>query len=421
MVRTSSLIALAAAFATTYGHSIDGFKQGRVHWKRAASGQNYPQDWVLAPASSNKPEWTQALNDAVAAGKIPNIPPSRLNAQGSPTYPAGTPDPCNWSNTGCQGKSDIYVAPDGYLGIQFDDGPTLASPTLNTFLNQNDIAATHFMIGSNILDYPQEFETIFNTPGQHIAVHSWSHNMSTTLSNEVMVAELGWTMQIIYDKTGKIPSWWRAPMGDLDDRIRAIAEEVFGLTAVNWNYDTNDWCMSDSGVSECASEDPGKSLSSITNYIDQTVSSAPKSPGVIMLEHELTTYSVNAFIQHTWAGIQKYGWKHDNIPNLFNLPWYANSFNNTTPNSSQTSLVKSAIVAGGNAAPGSAPAPGSSSSSSAAGSGKGSQTSTTKGIAASASASLDSKKGGASAVLSGSISPVLAMLLSSVVLAALAL
>ncbi|KAK0542117.1 hypothetical protein OC845_006760, partial [Tilletia horrida] len=245
MVRAASVLLLtAAALSTAYGsHVSESYKQGRVHWKRAKSGQNYPQDWILAPASSNKPEWTQALNQAVAAGKIPNIPPSKLNKQGVPTYPAGIPDPCNWSLTTCQGKHDIYVAPDGYMGIQFDDGPTPASPQLYNFLGQNDIAATHFMIGSNILDYPAEFDAIFKMPNQHIAVHTWSHNMSTTLSNEVMVAELGWTMQIIYDRSGKIPSWWRAPMGDLDDRIRAIASEVFGLTAVNWNYDSNDWCM----------------------------------------------------------------------------------------------------------------------------------------------------------------------------------
>ncbi|KAK0550631.1 hypothetical protein OC845_002586 [Tilletia horrida] len=415
MVRTTSLIVLSAAFATAYGHVTETFKQGRVHWTRSAQGQNYPTDWILAPASSNKPEWLQGLNDAIKAGLIPDIPPSKLDAQGNPTYPSGIPDPCNWSLTNCQGKNDIYYAPDGYLGVQFDDGPTLASPALTSFLGNNSIAATHFIIGSNVYDYPSEFDAIFKTPGQHIAVHTWSHNMSTTLSNEVMLAELGWTIQIIYDRSGKIPSWWRAPYGDLDNRIRAIASEVFGMTAVNWNYDSNDWCMEDNGSSDCPGQNPGQSMSSITNYIDQTVSNSTRSPGIIMLEHELTKYSVNAFIQHTWAGVLKYGWKHDNIPGLFGLPWYANSWNNTTPNSSQTSFLKSAIVPGGNSN-------GSSSTTNSMATSRVAAASSTSSTAAAASEpSKDSKKGGAASAPVGlSMASMLAVLggavLSAIVL-----
>ncbi|KAE8222391.1 hypothetical protein CF319_g4400 [Tilletia indica] len=400
MVRTASLIFLSVAFATAYGHVTDSFRQGRVHWKRSPSGQNYPTDWILAPASSNKPEWIAALKSAIAAGKIPDIPPSKLNQQGSPTYPAGLADPCNWSNTGCQGKNDIYSAPDNFMGIQFDDGPTPASPVLTKFLTQNDIAATHFLIGSNVLDYPDEFEAIAKLPNQHLAVHTWSHNMSTTLTNEVMMAELGWTMQIIYDKSGKIPAWWRAPMGDIDNRIRAIAEEVFGLRAVNWNYDSNDWCMESSGQSDCPGTDPGESLASITNYIDQTVLKSPKSPGIIMLEHELTTYSVNAFIEHTWAGIQSAKWNYNNIPSLFGLPWYANSFNNTTPNSSQSSLVKTAIVPNGNLnATASASAAASSSPSSSTSAAAANASGSNNATAASSSSSTKDKSGAAASVV----------------------
>ncbi len=58
----------------------------------------------------------------------------------------------------------------------------------------------------------------------------------TTLSNEAVVAELGWTMQIIADSTGgRVPKFWRPPYGDSDIRVGAIAQEVFGLTSVMWN------------------------------------------------------------------------------------------------------------------------------------------------------------------------------------------
>lgn len=58
----------------------------------------------------------------------------------------------------------------------------------------------------------------------------------TTLNNTQVVAELGWTMQIIHDSTGgRVPRYWRPPYGDSDNRVRAIAKEVFGLTQIMWN------------------------------------------------------------------------------------------------------------------------------------------------------------------------------------------
>ena len=58
----------------------------------------------------------------------------------------------------------------------------------------------------------------------------------TTLNNSQVVAELGWTMQIIHDLTGgRVPRYWRPPYGDSDNRVRAIAKTVFGLTQIDWN------------------------------------------------------------------------------------------------------------------------------------------------------------------------------------------
>lgn len=53
--------------------------------------------------------------------------------------------------------SDVLNAPDGMFGVAFDDGPLPPSPTLYSFLKENGITATHFMIGSNIVDYPSIF------------------------------------------------------------------------------------------------------------------------------------------------------------------------------------------------------------------------------------------------------------------------
>jgi chitin deacetylase len=70
----------------------------------------------------------------------------------------------------------------------------------------------------------------------------------TTLTNAEVVAELGWTMLLIYNSTGGLlPRYWRPPYGDSDARVSAIAQEVFGLTTVIWNHDTNDWSLGEVG------------------------------------------------------------------------------------------------------------------------------------------------------------------------------
>lgn len=66
----------------------------------------------------------------------------------------------------------------------------------------------------------------------------------TTLSNLELVGQLGWTMQIIHDSTGgRLPRYWRPPFGDIDNRVRAIAQELFGLTAILWNHECVASCI----------------------------------------------------------------------------------------------------------------------------------------------------------------------------------
>ena len=60
----------------------------------------------------------------------------------------------------------------------------------------------------------------------------------TTLSDEELLGEFGFTMELIHNSTGgRIPKYWRPPYGDSDERVRAIAKEVFGLKTVIWNQE----------------------------------------------------------------------------------------------------------------------------------------------------------------------------------------
>jgi chitin deacetylase len=194
---------------------------GTAEW--AAAYPPVPPDSTKMPA-----EWADALNQAVAAGKIPDIPLATTLSNGTVVYPNGAngsdPSICSGSFK-CMGPEDIWNSPDGVLGVSFDDGPYLGSDTLYAYLEANDIPSTHFMIGINIVHNPSLFIRAYEELGCDIAVHTWSHHYMTTLSNLDAVAELGWTMEIIKNSTVSTPCCiFRSLDGTLISVIPRVAD-----------------------------------------------------------------------------------------------------------------------------------------------------------------------------------------------------
>ncbi|PLW09784.1 hypothetical protein PCANC_22293 [Puccinia coronata f. sp. avenae] len=292
---------------------------------RQALTNKYPPPDI--PGPTPKTEWVDALNRQKEAGNIPNIKPSIKTADGNIKYENGIngsdPSICSWT-IGCRSPTDITDAPAGMMGISFDDGPEPASSQLMQFLKSANQTATHFMIGSRIQQYPGDFATAVSQGG-HIAVHTWSHPLMTTLNDKAVLGELGWSLQIIFDLSGgRLPAFWRPPC-DVDNRIRAIAKNVFGLQTVIWNHDTNDWCLTPQNTNTCGKGGPSDEAAldlEMSNFVNMT-----KNPGLIILEHELTTHSVHGFT-HAWPAIRKAGWDTRPIPSLFNMPWYQNANGN---------------------------------------------------------------------------------------------
>jgi peptidoglycan/xylan/chitin deacetylase (PgdA/CDA1 family) len=266
------------------------------------------------------PLWLAAYNAAKAAGKIPNIPIA-VQTGGLPTYGStNLMDPTICSSAGkCKAEGDIWDAPDGRIGLNFDDGPWLGTTKLLNFLDGVNQTATMYLIGRNVLQWPQQTIRAFEA-GHELACHTWSHPKMTSETDYGILVELGWTLQIIHDLTdGRVPKFWRPPTGDMDNRVRAIAREVFGLTPVLWNYDTEDWSLN--------SPTPVYGAQHTSELLAQWLA-GPKHPGLIILQHELTDDTVELFINSTWPGIQSNHWRPSPIAALFNLPYYQNAANN---------------------------------------------------------------------------------------------
>ncbi|KAI9513314.1 carbohydrate esterase family 4 protein [Russula earlei] len=308
------------------------------------SPSDFPQvgspSWAAAypvgtPVSSAMPQaWQNALNNAVQAGTIPNIQPSAANESGR--YPVLPSQLC--SNTyGCRIPGVIYDAPPGVWALSFDDGPLPPSDTLYAFLRQNGQKATHFFIGMNIVNFWPEFNLAFQTNQDDIAVHTWTHPHMTALSNADVTAQLGWSLQIIYNSTGgRLARYWRPPYGDVDARVAAIALEVFGLQTIVWNRDTSDWSLGLPG---------GTSPQAVGSNMQQWLS-GPQNPGLIILEHELTDYSVQAFMT-AYPLAKQYNW---NVQSLASVVGTNGAYQNLGNPAGQPTLAP--LVAGSNGSAG---------------------------------------------------------------------
>lgn len=220
----------------------------------SVNGKPYPAfDTPRAPGQKYLPDaWVKRYNDKKAAGLIPGSSPS-ISSDDGIKYPAGTDTSkvCNWSLTNCF-NGDLYLTPDHVAAVTFDDGPTQYSHDLAMFLAENKQPSSHFLIGYNILNSPDAMKAMLDAHELiHLGVHTFSHSLQSSKTDLQILGDLGWTMQLIYEYTGKVPLYWRPPEGDLDNRVRAIATEVLGMTAVMWNRDVCAAPISDSSASDC--------------------------------------------------------------------------------------------------------------------------------------------------------------------------
>ncbi|GFZ51698.1 Chitin deacetylase [Saitozyma sp. JCM 24511] len=261
---------------------------------------NYPAQYTIATIQANDTEAQSVFAgiNATLNSKLPNDVP-----HGSPTtgpvgvsYSATDPD-CWWSYNLCTTPdsstgvpADITILPEPMTwGLAFDDGPNCSHNALYDYLQEQELTATLFYIGSYMFDWPlQALRGI--TDGHEICVHTWSHKYMTALSNEEAFAELWYSRKAIKDLLGVTTQCWRPPYGDVDNRIRTIAQAL-NLTTIIWSYDTFDWEEGTNGVTSATVD------SNYQGIIDRALNGTFATHGPVVLNHELTNFTMSEFIK----------------------------------------------------------------------------------------------------------------------------
>ena len=192
---------------------------------------------------------------------------------------------------------------------------------LLTYLNSKDLKATFFLVGPRVISRPEivvyehmnghelgQTQSILTTLTTYspflsfLGVHTWSHPALTTLTNEQIVAELGWCRKAIKEVTGVTPILFRPPYGDIDDRVRAIAKAM-NLVPALWTsipddngdgvteqWDSNDWRVH------------GGTVPAVANQAAFNITLAKSlnlNTGFIVLQHDIYSESVDLAIGTT--------------------------------------------------------------------------------------------------------------------------
>ena len=267
--------------------------------------KTYPKAGQIADIVTGDDTAGKVYKEILDSGLLPkNLQPKKgtsdnmgIDQGASDSYNTQQDTDCWWTATGCtQPKNKKYVddivsCPEpNTWGLTFDDGPNCSHNAFYDYLKQQKLKATLFYIGTNVVDWPLQAQRGLSD-GHDVCVHTWSHHYMTTLTTTQVFAELYYTMRIIKDVIGVTPRCWRPPFGDVDDRVRAVAQGL-GLRTIIWDNDTDDWNISPDGQASTQQID-----SNYQNIIEQGKNGTTSDHGVVVLTHELTNNTMGEFIK----------------------------------------------------------------------------------------------------------------------------
>jgi peptidoglycan/xylan/chitin deacetylase (PgdA/CDA1 family) len=166
------------------------------------------------------------------------------------------------------------------VALTFDDGPDpAATPSLLEVLRRHRIKAVFFPIGAKTRDYPEIIRKI-DQEGHILGNHSYRHVWWTNfLMSRGLDREIGMAQEAIDVAIGKVPAYFRPPMGLTNPHLRRALRK-HGLSVVGWDVRPFDTTASAEKVirrvlrkirngSIIALHDTGRSPADLARLIDE--------------------------------------------------------------------------------------------------------------------------------------------------------
>lgn len=101
------------------------------------------------------------------------------------------------------------------------------------------VPATIFLGGKWMQDHPDALRYLASQPQFELASHSFLHPHMTRISDDRVRQELRWTQNTMYDLIGRQPTLFRAPYGEISDRLVRLVADA-GLRTVQFDLPSGD-------------------------------------------------------------------------------------------------------------------------------------------------------------------------------------
>lgn len=126
------------------------------------------------------------------------------------------------------------------IALTFDDGPhPVLTPRILKILAQYNVPATFFMVGQNVLNYPDAAHAVIEA-GHEVGNHTFTHPHIAGLDEKAIFDEIGKCEDALEELCEYRPHLLRTPQGALTLSLeRCLLDDDYIL--VLWSLDTRDW------------------------------------------------------------------------------------------------------------------------------------------------------------------------------------
>ena len=156
------------------------------------------------------------------------------------------------------------------IALTFDDGPSSFTDRLLDCLEANNAKATFFMVGKEILSFPDEVKRM-KALGCELGNHTYDHTDLATLSASDISSQISRVDQELVNLTGQGATVVRPPYGSVNDTVKSTV----GTPMILWSIDTLDW----------KTQDVQATVEEVMNNVQD---------GSIILMHDIYSTSVDA-------------------------------------------------------------------------------------------------------------------------------
>jgi peptidoglycan/xylan/chitin deacetylase (PgdA/CDA1 family) len=143
----------------------------------------------------------------------------------------------------CRAQGRLYTEGlhlrDKVVALTFDDGPSPYTHHILDVLEAKHVVATFFVIGQQVSDEPDQVRRALRD-GDLIGNHTYTHPDMLKVALPGVIDEIGGAQQAIWQDTGFVPCFWRAPYGSINEQLKYIARS-YGLLSIQWDTDPQDF------------------------------------------------------------------------------------------------------------------------------------------------------------------------------------